>query len=68
VLLSIDDYRPDDVDHVTLGVASSHVLLSIDDYRRLSGTDADVVEWLSMEDDADFEPAPARLNLRKPGL
>jgi prevent-host-death family protein len=46
----------------------SHVLLSIDGYRRLSGKGSDVVERLSMDDDADFEPAPVRLDLRAPDL
>jgi prevent-host-death family protein len=46
----------------------SHVLLSINDYRRLSGKDSDVVELLSMDDDIDFEPARVRVDLRVPDL
>ncbi|WP_246477573.1 type II toxin-antitoxin system Phd/YefM family antitoxin [Actinokineospora xionganensis] len=35
----------------------SHVLLSIDDYRRLVADERSIVDWLSMEDDdIDFEP------------
>lgn len=34
----------------------SHVLLSIDDYRRL-GDQRTIVDWLQMPDDVDFEPA-----------
>jgi PHD/YefM family antitoxin component YafN of YafNO toxin-antitoxin module len=45
-----------------------YVLLSIDEYRRLSANDADIVERLSVDDDAEFEPAPARLDLRVPDL
>ena len=36
----------------------SHVLMSMEDYRRLSGNDLDAVDMLSMggDDDIDFEP------------
>lgn len=46
----------------------SHVLLSIDEYRRLVGEGQDIVVRLSMVDDLDFEPAPVDLGLREPGL
>jgi len=35
----------------------SYVLLSIDDFRRLSGQEQSVVEWLTMDDDVDLEVA-----------
>lgn len=34
----------------------SHVLLSIEDYRRL-GDQRTIVDWLQMADDVEFEPA-----------
>lgn len=46
----------------------SHVLLSIDEYRRLIGEGRDIVVRLSMADDLDFEPAPVHVDLRDPGL
>ncbi len=44
----------------------AHVLLSIDDYRRLTDTAASIVDQLAMreEDAIDFEPARADLTLR----
>lgn len=46
----------------------SHVLLSIDEYRRLVGAGRDIVVRLSMEDDLDFEPGAVDLGLRDPEL
>lgn len=46
----------------------SHVLLSIDEYRRLVGEGRDIVVRLSMEDDLDFEPGAVDLGLRDPEL
>jgi hypothetical protein len=46
----------------------AYVLLSIDEFRRLTGRDLGIVEWLSMEDDIDFEPEPLDLKLTVPRL
>ncbi|MDQ3690349.1 MAG: type II toxin-antitoxin system Phd/YefM family antitoxin [Chloroflexota bacterium] len=40
----------------------SHVLLSIEEYRRLMAEERGIVDWLSMDDDdIDFEPEPLNL-------
>jgi Antitoxin Phd_YefM, type II toxin-antitoxin system len=39
----------------------SHVLLSIEDYRRLTGAHASIVDLLAMPDDAEIDFAPPRL-------
>ncbi|MGS2806886.1 type II toxin-antitoxin system prevent-host-death family antitoxin [Nocardia sp. MW-W600-9] len=46
------------------------VLLSIEEYRRLRADSRDLVARLSMEDDDDieFEPTPARVDLKVPEL
>lgn len=48
----------------------SHVLLSIEDYRRLAGQRRSLVDALSMPGlaDIDFEPASADINIRVPDL
>lgn len=46
----------------------AYVLLSIDEFRRLASQDRDLVEWLSSDDDLDFEPERADLRLRVPEL
>lgn len=46
----------------------SHVLMSIDEYRRLTGEELDVVEWLSVDDDAKLDMSPARIDLKVPEL
>lgn len=48
----------------------SHVLLSIDDYRRLAGQRRSLVEALSMPGlaDIDFEPPRADISIRVPDL
>jgi prevent-host-death family protein len=46
----------------------AYVLLSIDEFRRLTGHDQGIVEWLSMEDDIDFETEPLDLKLVVPPL
>jgi antitoxin (DNA-binding transcriptional repressor) of toxin-antitoxin stability system len=46
----------------------AYVLLSIDEFRRLAGDDQGIVEWLSMEDDIDFETEPLDLKLTAPQL
>lgn len=44
----------------------AHVLLSIDEYRRLTGSAASIVELIAMPvaDDIAFEPAKAAIDLR----
>ena len=42
----------------------SHVLMSVEDYRRLSGNDLDAVDMLSMEADDDIDLEPPRLTGR----
>lgn len=44
----------------------AHVLLSIDECRRLTGPAASIVDLIAMplESDIDFDPARARLELR----
>ncbi len=46
----------------------SHVLMSIEDYRRLSPDRRDIVDWLSADDDTDVEFDRLRLTLLEPGL
>jgi antitoxin (DNA-binding transcriptional repressor) of toxin-antitoxin stability system len=46
----------------------AYVLLSIDEFRRLTGRDQGIVEWLSMEDDINFETEPLDLKLTVPQL
>ena len=48
----------------------SHVLLSIDDYRRLAGQRRSLVDALSMPGlaDIDFEPTRADISIRVPDL
>ena len=41
----------------------AYVLLSIDEFRRLVSQDLEIVPWLSMGDDADFETGPLDLKL-----
>jgi prevent-host-death family protein len=43
----------------------AHVLLSIDDYRRLTEPGRSIVDLLAMpQDDVDFEPAKAKIEPR----
>ncbi len=44
----------------------SHVLLSIEDYRRLVVDARSLVEWLSVDDGVDLEPDRVRFELRVP--
>ena len=44
----------------------SHVLLSIQDYRRLLTDERSIVDWLRADDDIDFEPARMNLQLQVP--
>lgn len=46
----------------------SHVLLSYEEYRRLSGDRLDIVDWLSQNDDIDVEFTPANIKLKPPEL
>ena len=46
----------------------SHVLLSIQDYRRLLTDERSIVDWLRADDDIDFEPARMDLQLQVPEL
>lgn len=44
------------------------VLLSIDEFRRMGESGADLVDRLSMDDDLDIDFAPVELGLRVPDL
>jgi prevent-host-death family protein len=46
----------------------SHVLLSIEQYRRLVADQRNIVDWLSADDDIDLEPARVELSLAVPEL
>ncbi|WP_417828211.1 type II toxin-antitoxin system Phd/YefM family antitoxin [Thalassospira sp.] len=48
----------------------SHVLLSIEDYQRLTGSLPSIVELLAMPgtNDIEFEPQPARINMKPADL
>lgn len=46
----------------------SHVLLSIEQYRRLVADERTIVDWLSADDDIDLEPARVELRLAAPDL
>lgn len=48
----------------------AHVLLSIDEYRRLTEPEATIVDLISMaeDDDIEFEPAKAKIDLRPASL
>ena len=46
----------------------SYVLLSIEEFRRLTGQEHGIVEWLSMDDDIDLEAEPLDLKLTAPQL
>jgi prevent-host-death family protein len=46
----------------------SYVLLSIDEFRRLTGQERGIVEWLSIDDDIEFETEPLDLKLTVPEL
>lgn len=41
----------------------SHVLFTIDGYRRLAGTERSIIDRLGMDDDVEFEPGTIRLGL-----
>lgn len=46
----------------------SHVLLSIEQYRRLVTDERTIVDWLTADDDIDLEPARVELPLAAPDL
>lgn len=48
----------------------SHVLLSIEDYQRLTGSLPSIVELLAMPgpNDIEFEPQPARISMKPADL
>jgi prevent-host-death family protein len=46
----------------------SHVLLSIEDYRRLVADRRSIVDWLSADDDIDLVPERVDLSLATPDL
>lgn len=46
----------------------SYVLLSIEEFRRLTGQERGIVDWLSMDDDIDFEAERLDLKLTAPQL
>ena len=41
----------------------SFVLLSFEEYRRLTGQERNVIDWLAMADDTDFEVERVRVGL-----
>lgn len=46
----------------------AYVLLNVEEYRQLRGDGRDLVARLSMDEDIEFEPVPARLDLKVPDL
>lgn len=45
----------------------SHVLMSIEEFERLTRSEPDLIELIGMEDDdIAFDPAPLQLNLQLP--
>lgn len=46
----------------------SHVLLSIEDYRRLVADQRSIVDWLSVDDDIELVPGRVDLSLTIPDL
>jgi prevent-host-death family protein len=46
----------------------SHVLLSIEQYRRLVADQRNIVDWLSADDGIDLEPSRVELPLAVPDL
>jgi prevent-host-death family protein len=48
--------------------APAYVLLSIEEYRHLSGENRNIRDWLRMDDDVDFEPARLNVEPKVPEL
>lgn len=42
----------------------AHVLLSIDEYRRLTGASRSIADMLAMDEDFDFDPPKAVIQIR----
>jgi hypothetical protein len=51
-----------------MGGAPAYVLISIAGFRRMAGEERSIVDWLSVDDDIDFDIEKARLNLATPTL
>lgn len=46
----------------------SHVLMSFEEYRRLTTDRKNIVDWLSIDDDVDLDIEPADIALAVPDL
>jgi prevent-host-death family protein len=46
----------------------SHVLMSFEEYRRLTSDRKNIVDWLSTDDDVDLDTEPADIALAVPDL
>lgn len=47
----------------------SHVLMSIEEFNRITGREQDLVEWLAMEgDEIEFDPERLSLDIKVPDL
>lgn len=46
----------------------SHVLISFEEYRRLTADQKNIVDWLSADDDLDLDTEPADISLSVPEL
>jgi len=46
----------------------AHVLLTIEDYRKLAGDQPRITDLLAMTDDVEFDPAPITISLRPADL
>jgi len=46
----------------------AHVLLTIEDYRKLAGDQPRITDLLAMMDDVEFDPAPITIGLRPADL
>jgi prevent-host-death family protein len=46
----------------------SHVLLSIEEYQRLSRAPADLVDWLALDQETDLDVGPVGIGLVVPEL
>ncbi|WP_428676888.1 type II toxin-antitoxin system Phd/YefM family antitoxin [Reyranella sp.] len=46
----------------------AHVLLSIEEYRRLAGSDRSIADALAMDEDLDFDPPRSKIVFTPPDL
>ena len=46
----------------------AHVLLSIEEYRRLAGNGRSIIDALAMDEDVDFDPPRSNIVLAPPDL